>query len=294
MPTDLTSVFQVVGDRYTFMPYWLVSACVDRGWVFVTPDYRLIPETTGHDCVQDAVDAYQWVLDSLSNHLSINAGPVILAGSSAGGYLALAAACSASRKPAAVLSIYGMLNPIDERYLKKGTNIFNQPLEDTAPALSQLDTARKGHLQVLSGYPATGPGPNSRSSLIAALHIEAIYPDFLTGIEGLAENVRLKGVDAIPPSARNLFPITFGLAPQYPPVILFHGKNDSAVPYTLSKEALAKLKQQEVEVYAEFPDDAEHGFDARAGRVDIERDEDSNYTKEAFESLRNILKRGGR
>jgi acetyl esterase/lipase len=31
----------------------------DRGWIFVTPAYRLIPEATVHALVEDAIDAHQ-------------------------------------------------------------------------------------------------------------------------------------------------------------------------------------------------------------------------------------------
>lgn len=31
------AILQVVGDRYSFVPHWLISACVSRNWIFVTP-----------------------------------------------------------------------------------------------------------------------------------------------------------------------------------------------------------------------------------------------------------------
>ena len=39
--------------------------------IFVTPGYRLIPETTAHSCVDDSVDAYNWVHSSLAQGLNI-------------------------------------------------------------------------------------------------------------------------------------------------------------------------------------------------------------------------------
>ncbi len=97
------------------------------------------------------MDAYEWVLNSLSEQLDIPVGPVILAGSSAGGYLALTTASLAERKPAAVLSIYGMLDPLNARYTTNGTNIFGQPPIDTAPVIEKLSALEQSNLKPLVG-----------------------------------------------------------------------------------------------------------------------------------------------
>lgn len=102
--------FLIFGDRYAFVPYWLVNACASRKWIFVTPDYRLIPETTAQSSLEDAVNAYEWVLSSLPQELGCKVGSVLVAGSSAGGYLALATAATVTKQPSALLLIYGMLD----------------------------------------------------------------------------------------------------------------------------------------------------------------------------------------
>ncbi|KAJ3500740.1 hypothetical protein NM208_g17081 [Fusarium decemcellulare] len=116
--------FLIIGDRYSFLPYWLVHACASRKWIFVTPEYRLIPETTAHSSVDDAVDAYNWVRSSLPDLIGRPVGSVLLAGSSAGGYLALTTAVAVTQKPSALLLIYGMLDPTGSRYLTPGKRRF--------------------------------------------------------------------------------------------------------------------------------------------------------------------------
>ncbi|KIW93409.1 uncharacterized protein Z519_06014 [Cladophialophora bantiana CBS 173.52] len=273
------------------MPYWLVNACVDRGWIFATPDYRLMPESSDDEVVQDAVDAYQWVLNSLSMHLDIQVGPVILAGSSAGGYLAMTTASLAGQRPTALLSIYGMLDPLNAIYTTKRANIFGQPHIDIAPVIEQLTVLRPSRPQVLVGYPwPADPSRDPWFAIIATLHIEALFPGSIAGVPGLSEAVAEQGVNAVPPAQRHLFPLSFGESSKFPLTVLFHGKNDSAVSWHLSQVAWEKLCEHGVDVYIEFPPDAEHGFDARTGRVDIERDNADILTAPSFDSLRNVLK----
>ncbi|EXJ69408.1 uncharacterized protein A1O5_07444 [Cladophialophora psammophila CBS 110553] len=263
------------------MPYWLVNACVNRGWIFATPDYRLIPESSGDDVVQDAVDTYQWVLHSLSTHLDIQCL-----------WLSRNDDCE-SRWAKTGRSVVNLRHarPLNALYTTKRANIFGQPHIDTAPVIEQLTALRQSRPQVLVGYPwPADPSRDPRFAIIATLHIEALFPDFIAGVPGLSEAVAEQGVNAVPPAQRHLFPLSFGGSSKFPPTVLFHGKNDSAVPWHLSQVAWEKLCEHGVDVYIEFPPDAEHGFDARTGRVDIERDNADILTAPSFEGLRNVLK----
>jgi acetyl esterase/lipase len=103
-------VLLVVGDRFSFFPYWLVRACASRGWIFISPEYRLMPESTAHKSLEDASDAYQWVLSILPQELGCELGTVLMAGTSAGAYLALATAACNQVQPGALLLIYDMLD----------------------------------------------------------------------------------------------------------------------------------------------------------------------------------------
>jgi acetyl esterase/lipase len=285
----VNSIGQVVGDRYAFLPYWLVNASVSRNWIFVTPDYRLLPETTAQSSLEDAIDAYSWVWSQLGTELDIKINSVVLAGSSAGGYLALAAAAAVDRKPNALLLIYGMLDPTFKRYMKPGSNIFGGPLIETGPILDRFPKPGDKHdKQQLSAYPLPADiAKDERFPLVSALHIDALFLDYMTGTKGLSHQVAFKGVEAISQQQRSLFPLTFSDLTKLPPTIFLHGKNDTAVPVDLSIRAAEKLRQAGVAVQTEFPDNAEHGFDARAGDVNVESAAGENVT--AFQSLRNIF-----
>ncbi|KAH9884770.1 alpha/beta-hydrolase [Xylariomycetidae sp. FL2044] len=287
--------FLVLGDRYTFRPTWLLKAAARRGWVFVTPDYRLMPESTAQSALADAVDAYAWVLSSLGPALGFAVGPVLVAGSSAGGYLALAttAAASVSKPPAALLLTYGMLDPTNARYLTPGTNIFGHPAIDTAPVLATYPKARPGDTRkAISGHPVKNPAQEPRSGLIAALHLDALFLDYMTGVDGLGRAVADRGLEAVPAAHRNLFPLAFAtdadLAARLPPTMLLHGRNDSAVPLANSMRAEERLRAAGVDVRPEFPDNFEHGTDSFGlGSTDVEAAEGEKFT--AYQSLRRAI-----
>ncbi|KAF4980446.1 hypothetical protein FZEAL_3562 [Fusarium zealandicum] len=264
--------FLIVGDRFSFLPYWLVHACASRRWIFVSPEYRLIPETTAHGAVKDADDAYYWVRSSLPDLLGRRIGPVLMAGSSAGAYLALSTASAATEKPDALLLIYGMLNPVGSRYLTSGTNTFGMPPIETEAILRDFPKARDHETRkAISAYPQpVDPTNDPRFALISAVHVDALIPDYMTGVDGLSRAIAKGGVQEIPDAHRRLFPLSFGNLSGIPRTMLLHGENDSAVPIVNSLTAAEKLREAGVEVVTEFPEDAEHGFDVRAGNLNVE------------------------
>ncbi|RSL58903.1 hypothetical protein CEP53_005994 [Fusarium sp. AF-6] len=281
--------FLVVGDRYAFLPYWLVHACASRGWTFVTPDYRLMPESTAHDAIEDAADAYKWVYSSLPDLICRPVDSILLAGSSAGAYLALNTALSAPKKPCALLLIYGMLNPATPRYTTPGMNIFGRPPVETGPILEAWPMkAQDDQRKPVSAYSVVNPATDPRLALVAALHIDALFPDYMAGIAGLARKISIEGVSAIPQEHQCLFPLHFGDLSGLPHVMLLHGINDTAVPLDCSTEAEEQLKAAGVQVMTEYPPDAEHGFDARAGNVNVQTSAADDVI--SVESLRKVIR----
>ncbi|KAH7174766.1 Alpha/Beta hydrolase protein [Fusarium flagelliforme] len=282
--------FLIVGDRYSFMPHWLVNAAVARKWIFVTPDYRLVPESTAHASLDDTVDAYNWVRSSLGDVIGRRIDSVLVAGSSAGGYLALSTANAVKEKPEGLLLIYGMINAAGSRYITPGTNIWNREPFDTSSVLGKFPKRKKNEdRKAISGYPPperTEEDP--RFSVASALHIDALFPDYMTGIDGLSREIATKGPDAIPEEHRRLYPLSFGKLAELPRTYLLHGKNDSAVTVDCSVVAEKKLRDAGVDVVQDFPEDAEHGFDVRVGNIDVESNDADGVAN--VESLRNVIR----
>lgn len=94
----------------------------------VRPNYRLMPEATGKDILADLSDFYAWMQSSLTAEVSrispdveVDLSQVLVAGESAGGYLATQ---SALHFPLmgfkAIISQYGMIDMEHEHFTQPG------------------------------------------------------------------------------------------------------------------------------------------------------------------------------
>jgi acetyl esterase/lipase len=273
---------QVLGEKTTFPPHWLINACHARGWTYAAPSYRLLPESTGLDILSDTLDAVNWVRQNISDR-------VIIAGSSAGGYLALATAAHPScPKPLAVLSVYGMLDPTSDTYIRSGQALVT-PVENLSTTLQEIDAATKDG-QVLDGYPFPAtPATDKRHRWIRALHEGARYPDVLTRTPGLAEQIVDKGVSAIPEEFRPLFPVSFGLTEEFPSTILLHGDADVLVGFEQSASAAEKMASIGINVHLERVPGQGHGFDAKTF-MDLDAGDPQGDDVATRNSLRHVVR----
>lgn len=196
---------------------------------------------------------------------------LILAGSSAGAYLAVAAAASPqSPHVLSVLSIYGMLDLTRPRYLQPGRGI-RVALENVAEELQAIDAAME------TGDPLDGHAfpkdfaADKRFRWISALHESARMPDTLARIPGLSARLNTLGLEAIPESHRALFPLVFGVDANFPPIALIHGDQDDLVDVEQSIRAREKITQYGGKVLLEVVEGQGHGFDCKEV-FDIDKD----------------------
>jgi acetyl esterase/lipase len=118
-----------------------------------------------------------------------------------------------------------------------------------------------------------------------ALHVNRLYPDYLTGVKGLREAIEPRGLYAIPTEHKKLFPVAFDNLSGFPPSLLMHGKNDGAVPFALSEQTAKKLMTAGVRTETDFPEDAHHGFDGMSGIKDLDaEDEEEKFKTPAIQS----------
>lgn len=110
----------IVGDRLyePWWPIWLLQYALSRKAMIIAPDYRLLPEATGADIMDDMRTFWTWMIDTLPGIAKLEswtAQPdmdhILCVGHSAGGLIALQ---SALQHPdigiSAVLSLYGPLD----------------------------------------------------------------------------------------------------------------------------------------------------------------------------------------
>ncbi|KAJ4302893.1 hypothetical protein N0V90_001784 [Kalmusia sp. IMI 367209] len=89
----------VVGDRLYegWLPGWLLEICLTNSAILIAPDYRLLPEASATEMLDDVRDFWYWVHDTLPTLITTwDAFPdltrLACTGQSAGGYLAVQSA----------------------------------------------------------------------------------------------------------------------------------------------------------------------------------------------------------
>jgi acetyl esterase/lipase len=265
--------FLITGSRESFPPHWLVNAALAIGWTVVFPDYRLIPESNLLGTVEDLNDAWEWVSTVLAKNkkYNIDVNQRIVIGQSAGGLLAtICAPLFKNPVPKCCVSFYGMVDPGCQAYLTPGWRPINQPEIDSAPLLSKVQSCRSNI--VVSHEPTSElfpPTDDYRFQIIIACHQEALFHDWITGIDGMTERIRKEGFDAIPDKFHILYPIQFGISNKFPPTLLIHGTNDIFVDAAQSAKMQKALDKAGISNVLSIYKDQIHGFDAQLGDVDI-------------------------
>ncbi|KAG8723992.1 hypothetical protein FRC12_024383, partial [Ceratobasidium sp. 428] len=267
------------GDRSSYLPFWFIAKLLDKGYAFVSADYKLLPPCTGHDILQDVLGFVDWAaspdglnaqLREKSETISVDMTHLAVAGTSSGGYLAyLAAVHARTEHPLrGVLSMYGMGGSfLTPHYLQPKLKPFfrGRPLLDPAQFEQLLSTANPP--PVVSGSPLEyGPDgiPSSPRMFIARLLLqEGLFLDYLTGDHGLSRRLREKDVPAMsdmPKQHHLLFPEA-NVSPSFPSTCLVHGTEDSAVLIEESRAMRNRLQHIGIKCQLFEVEGAEHSFD---------------------------------
>jgi acetyl esterase/lipase len=230
--------------------------------ITVLPNYRLAPEASGADILEDLADFWSWFNDKgVDKHLASQGVDVALdyehllvSGESAGGYMALQ---SGLTRPAgeieAILAQYPMTN--HGRRSPEDRMMGMEP-----PSREWLDeklaTLKPGDI-VSSAHPYA----TDRSALPMALNAYGRFNEFF----GVGER---------------LWPITAVDAVKFlPPTTIFHATEDSVVKFEDSVAFVEKTRRvvPDANIRLAFAEKGEHGFD-----VELKEDEEP-WLKEELE-----------
>ncbi len=96
----------MLGHRES-VPRWLMDAGRENGWVIVSLDYRLAPETMLPEIVADIEDAFKWIRESGPELFQADAKRIAVVGGSAGGYLTLMSGFRVEPRPQGLVSLWG-------------------------------------------------------------------------------------------------------------------------------------------------------------------------------------------
>ena len=200
------------GDRFNQWKKPFPRMMLEAGYIIVSIDYRLAPETKLPGIIADVADACAWVRAEGSRLFGARTDRLAVAGGSAGGYLTLAAGHHVTPPPTVLASFSGycdLVGPwatgpsIDPEHRESGLS----PEEMTA----------------------FKPGPTVSNKYERTYDITPVYntwrqrgewPLALTGWDPVSEK------DNYLPYLNDR-----GVTPDYPPTIMVHGTRDLDVDY---------------------------------------------------------------
>ncbi|OOF90359.1 hypothetical protein ASPCADRAFT_212041 [Aspergillus carbonarius ITEM 5010] len=267
--------YLITGTR-SAIPTWLLNHALAQQWPLVSPDYRVLPESTGLHTVDDVLSAYQWVAESLTQlHPECRADPtrIIVAGASAGGWCALITALHFSTPvdtipvPCALFLLYAMTDPGSEKWAQRVSLPGATVDPDTARELLEDIPTRIARGDVCLGeeFPKSEEELKTRKRLplLYAIMEKGVYLDYLTGVDGFGKRVMSAGLEeVVGQRAKQLFPLDFGeFGSGFPSSVVVHGTADGEVSCGESEKLVKRLEEGGVGVRY-FPVlGADHVFD---------------------------------
>jgi acetyl esterase/lipase len=209
------------------------------GYVVMSIDYRLAPETKLPGILEDVQDAFRWVREQGPKLFQIDPNKLAVMGGSAGGYLTLTTGYRIEPKPRALVAYWGYGDLVGEWYSRPDSFYRKQPL-----------VSKEEAYQAVGGPPLSEPPANNRRGrFYLYCRQNGLWPKEVVGLDPDKDN---KAFDPFCP-VRNV-------TAKYPPTLLIHGTKDTDVPYAQSEMMAKELKQKGVEHELITVTDAGHGL----------------------------------
>lgn len=229
----------IMGHRGN-LNYEQLERYLRAGFVVVSIDYRLAPETKLPAILEDIRDAHKWVREKGPGLFKGDPDRIGVVGHSAGGYLTLMSGFILNPRPKALVSFYGYGDIAGEWYSRPDPFYMKQPAVSSKEAYDAV-----GGTAV-----ASAAFSNNRSRFYLYCRQHGLWPKEVAGRDPDSE-----------PKAFDPFCPIRNVTKQYPPTLLLHGDRDTDVPYDLSRSMAAELKRKGVESELITIPGGGHGFD---------------------------------
>lgn len=218
----------------------LRSLLHDAGFTQISIDYRLAPETKLAGILDDVRDAFEWIRTEAAPRFGIEAERIGVLGGSAGGYLTLMTGIMIQPRPKALVSYYGYGDIAGAWYSDPDSFYLQQPLVSHTEAMSVLS----------DGPLSEQPVDVDRFRFYLWCRQQGRWPNEVVGID---PHTNPRAFDPYCP-VRNV-------TREYPPTLLFHGTDDTDVPWQQSADMAAALYNAGVShEFVSIPGGG-HGFD---------------------------------
>jgi acetyl esterase/lipase len=212
------------------------------GYVVVSIDYRLAPESKLPVVIEDVEDAFGWIRREGAAQFHGDAGRMAVMGGSAGGYLTLVTGYRVEPRPLALVALWGYGDLIGDWYSTPSHYPRHQEIKMSS---------EEAHRQV-SGPPISDDRDRQGNGSAFYQHCRqlGIWPREVSGWDPRAEAAKFYPFMPL----RNV-------TKDYPPTLLIHGTSDTDVPYEQSVLMAAELKKHGVEHQLISIEGGEHGLD---------------------------------
>jgi acetyl esterase/lipase len=223
------------------VPKWLADECQMSGYVLVSIDYRLAPETQLPEIIQDVEDSFAWIAEQGPQLFHADPRRIAVVGGSAGGYLTLTAGFRARPRPVALVSLWGYGDLVGDWYSKPSPH----------PRHHQSKLSREEAFQQVSGPPVCDARDRKGDggAFYQFCRQQGLWPQAVSGWDPHTQREKFFPYMAVKNVSRD-----------YPPTLLIHGDKDTDVPYEQSMMMADQFQQHQVEHQLITLAGGEHGL----------------------------------
>jgi acetyl esterase/lipase len=230
----------IMGHRES-VPKWLADECSRSGYVLVSIDYRLAPETQLPEIIKDVEDAFAWIADQGPKLFHADPKRIAVVGGSAGGYLTLTAGFRAKPRPVALVALWGYGDLVGDWYSKPSPH----------PRHHQSKLSREEAFKQVSGPPISDSRDRKGDggAFYQFCRQQGLWPKAVSGWDPHSEPEKFFSYMAVK-----------NVTADYPPTLLIHGDRDTDVPYEQSVMMADELTKHKVEHRLITLSGGEHGL----------------------------------
>jgi acetyl esterase/lipase len=198
-----------------------------EGYIIISIDYRLAPETKLPAIIEDLEDAFIWIRDKGPDLFLMDTSRIAVMGESAGGYLTLTSGFRCKPRPTVLVSFYGYGDLIGDWYSKPSHHARHNEIKIT----KEEAYAEVNGPPISDSRFRNGKGGN----FYQYCRQNGYWPEGVSGWDPRTETQKY-----LP-----YMPIK-NVTKHYPPTMLIHGTEDTDVPYEQSVMMVKLLEQNGV------------------------------------------------
>lgn len=216
----------IMGSR-TGVPKQLLELAEVERFVVVSLGYRLAPEAKLPEIISDLRDGLKWVRQSGPELFHAEPSRLVVAGASAGGYLALMSGIATDDRPTAIVSYWGF-GDVDGDWTTKPSDAYRK-----GKLISAEDAwAGVGQRVLTATNQTNGRG---RATFFLYLKQTGQWLNAVSGLDPKSDRDRITPFCPV----RNV-------SPNYPPTLFLHGTADQDVPVEQSISMARELERHGV------------------------------------------------